>query len=69
MSSDNGYVIRLHPDGGFAAVHYSASADDYPLVDPKRHECFPSIQAACGAVAHHWTEYGVTLHPEIGEDD
>lgn len=68
MSADDGYCIRRHPEGGFAAVHYSASsAEDYgyPEVNLKHHAIHPSIEAAVASVMNDWTEYGVTIHKEV----
>lgn len=77
MSSDNGYVIRKHPNGGFAAVDYCASIacedgydtpDGYPLATG-REEQFHTIKAALDACANstnwmedpYYSEYGAHL--------
>lgn len=65
MSADNGYIIRKHPEGGFAAVMFFASDDGYPLVRPERHLSFPSVAAAIESVEDDWTEYGIRLHSEV----
>lgn len=78
MSSDNGYVIRIHPKGGFAVVGYSMSCymenqykttDGYPLAidrDPQ----FDTIQAALDAcesayfMDDYYSEYGAHIDAE-----
>ena len=78
MSSDNGYIIRKHPDGGFCAVDYSMSLyiedsyktpDGYPM-PTGREEQFPTMQAALDAcdsgyiLDTYYSEYGVHLDAE-----
>lgn len=63
MSSDNFYLIRKHPKGGYAAVMGFASCDDLPEVAEK-HEQFESIEDALVWAADEYAEYGVTVHPE-----
>lgn len=68
MSADNGYIIRKHPKGGYAAVHYFASNvedEGWPEVEPDRHPMFSTLVAAYEYGENDWTEYGVTLHPEV----
>lgn len=66
MSSDNGYIIRKHPSGGYAAVHYFAS-DDKERLATRDHTQYPTVAAAVSAKWDDWTEYGVNVHPEVYE--
>ena len=77
MSADNGYIVRVHPKGGFCLVGYSMSCqmedmyetpDGYPLAEG-REEQFPSIQAALTVDqdymgSGYWSEYGISLDAE-----
>lgn len=64
MSADNYYIIRKHPDGGFAAPMGFDSDDRTPSVDPKRHQSFPTLDAAADWAAAQYSEYGVSVHDE-----
>jgi hypothetical protein len=65
MSSDNGFIIRVHPNGGFAALMYFQSAiednNDWPKATPKD-KSYPSIQAALNH--GEYSEYGTHLDDE-----
>lgn len=66
MSADNGYVIRLHPDGGYAAVMYFASDDEpYPEADRERHRSFPTLFTAIKYATGQMSEYGISVHDEV----
>jgi hypothetical protein len=66
VSSDNYYIIRKHPKGGFAAVMGFASDDTDPVArDSDRR--FDSIESAFVYGTHEYSEYGVSLHPECEE--
>lgn len=69
MSADDGYIIRKHPKGGFALVHYFQSMLElgWPPagVHMRQH---PTVQAAWTESDSDWTEYGVTIHPECWEE-
>lgn len=64
MSADNGYVIRQHPLGGFAAVHYFMTehleTGKYPPAT-ESHVGFATVDDAVKAAEDEWSEYGVTV--------
>jgi hypothetical protein len=69
MSSDNFYIVRKHPFGGYAAVMgFASDVDDndnqiYPeanVVDQQ----FKSIGEALNWAVIQYSEYGVDVHPE-----
>jgi hypothetical protein len=71
MSADNGYIVRVHPKGGFAVVDYCASIvdeegydtpDGYPLVEGNP-VIYPSIQTALDHDGY--SEYGTHLDAEV----
>lgn len=66
MSADNGYMIRKHPKGGYAAVHYFMS-DEGEITASEDAPSYPTPMDAYWAVDSEWTEYGTTFHPEIKE--
>lgn len=68
MSSDNYYVIRKHPDGGFAAVMGFASDDETPRVNRRRHASYPTVDAAAESVSDEYTEYGISVHHECTDE-
>jgi hypothetical protein len=68
VSSDTYYVVRRHPDGGYAAVLGFASDERYPIVVPHHHQSWPTIQAAFDYATQSGSEYGVSIHPELRED-
>ena len=64
MSADNYYIIRKHPDGGFAAVMGFASDDGTPDAE-RRHQSFNTVEEALiYAGEDGYTEYGISVHPE-----
>jgi hypothetical protein len=78
MSSDNGYIIRKHPNGGFCPVDYCMSIlmedgyktpDGYPYPSG-REEQFDTIQSALDAcesndfMDRYYSEYGAHLDNE-----
>lgn len=68
MSADNGYVIRKHPAGGYAAVMYfDSSLEDqgWPDVRPDHHHPFGTFLEAYRYAEREYSEYGVSIHPEI----
>ena len=66
MSSDNYYLIRRHPKGGFAAVHafMSSSDDGWTPQATDQHPQFDTIDAAILSAADDYTEYGTQVHTE-----
>lgn len=66
MSADNGMVIRNHPNGGYALVHYYMSSDTYPEASPTATQ-YASIEEAENAYDHMVlhedliTEYGLSI--------
>lgn len=71
MSADNGYVVRKHPLGGYAAVEYSMSTyldtGRYPAPS-EQHIGFATVDDAVKAAEEEWSEYGVTVHKEVSSD-
>ncbi len=73
MSADNGIVIRNHPKGGYALIHYSMSSDTYPEVSPTATQ-YASIEEAENAYDHmvlHGeliTEYGLSILLDASTD-
>lgn len=63
MSADNYYLIRKHPDGGFAAVMGFASDDRTPQAH-RLHPRFNSVDAAVKYAMRDWTKCRVDIHPE-----
>lgn len=67
MSADNGYVVKPHPLGGFAAVQYFMSeyldTGEYPPAT-EAHIGFNTIDDAVKAAENEWSEYGVTVSTE-----
>lgn len=63
MSSDNYFIIRRHPEGGFAAVMGLAS-DETPTVNPVHHKSFPTIRAAVEYADSQYSKYDTSVHPE-----
>lgn len=63
MSADNYYLIRNHPDGGYAAIMEFASSDEIgevKLKDPS----YPTVDQAILSVINEYAEYGIEVHPE-----
>ena len=67
MSADNFYLIRKHPNGGFAAIMGFAS-DETELIATKKHKQFDSLQLAHLYAYSEYSEYGVHIHPECFVD-
>lgn len=69
MSSDNFYIVRKHPFGGFAAVQGFASDVDendeqiYPEASVTDKQ-FKTIGEALNYAVTEYSEYGVDVHPE-----
>lgn len=63
MSADNYFLIRVHPNGGFAAVMGFASDENVPEARPD-HEQYSTIEAALFAADDEYSEYGVSVHEE-----
>jgi hypothetical protein len=75
MSSDNFYVIRKHPQGGFAYAMGFASHDlvddetfDMDLAIHKNSIVFETFDEAMDAALGLDAEYGVFTHPECEND-
>lgn len=76
MSSDNFYVVRKHPSGGYTYVMGSASHDidkdgsfRYDLPVRKGAVRFKTFDQALNAALEDWSEYGVFTHPECQDDE
>ena len=69
MSSDNYYLVRKHPSGGYTAISCSASDDDgyYPPAET-RHPEFKTVHAAYKYASAQYSEYGTQVHDECRED-
>lgn len=68
MSADNYYIIRKHPDGGFAALMGFASDDRMPVIDTDRaYKTFETVDQAVMWASDEYSEYGVSVHPECRE--
>lgn len=63
MSSDNYYLVRIHPEGGFGITMGFASDNYLPEVTATN-EIFDSIEDALLTAASEYPEYGVEIHPE-----
>ena len=69
MSADNFYIVRRHPDGGYAAVMgFASDLDEHgneviPEVS-QRHPRFPTMFDALEWANNEYAEYGVSVHPE-----
>lgn len=67
MSSDNYYVVRKHPKGGYGYVMEFASDD---VSDSEVHPDspqFPTIEAASSRACLEYAEYGVVVDPACYE--
>lgn len=65
MSSDDYFVIRKHPLGGFAAVRgFDSDEDGFPEATEK-HEQFVRPIEAVFAAQQEGSEYGVRMHLEL----
>ncbi len=65
MSADNYFTIRKHPAGGYAAVMGFASDRTEPKATID-HWQFETVPEALAYADEQWTEYGVSIHPEVG---
>lgn len=70
MSADNFYIIRKDQGGKYVPVMGFASADDdYDFViRPHDKPRFDTVREALDWAWDEYTEYGVTVHPECGDD-
>jgi hypothetical protein len=75
MSSDNFYVVRKHPIGGFTYVMGSASHDvdkygsfKYDLPVKNNSMQYKNFDDALNAALEDYSEYGVITHPECEDD-
>ena len=70
MSADNFYVIRKHPQGGYAAVMGFASdeSEESPEVRSNHHQSFATVSDALDYASGEYSEYGVSVHPECRDD-
>lgn len=71
MSSDNFYVVRKHPSGGFTYVMGFASHDinsdgsfKYDIPVRKGDPIFNNFDDALNTALSDYSEYGVITHPE-----
>lgn len=69
MSSDNYYVVRKHPLGGFTFDMGFASYDYPNLAIRSTAVSFPTVDAAFKAAVAEHSEYGVSIHEEITQDE
>ena len=67
MSADNYYVIRKHPQGGYAAVQGFASDENMPEAN-SGYESFVSINEALNEANKDYSEYGVSVHKECYDE-
>lgn len=63
VSADNYYVIRKHPDGGYAAVMGFESDPQMPRAR-KGDKAYPTVDEALTYACSQYSEYGVEVHPE-----
>jgi hypothetical protein len=65
MSSDDFYLIRKHPNGGFAAVHgFASDKNKNELEATTKHLQFKTKNDALNYGLNKYPEYGVSIHPE-----
>jgi hypothetical protein len=76
MSSDNFYVVRKHPDGGYTYVMGFASHDvekdgsfKYDLPVGKGSTRYTTFDDALNSALEDYSEYGVFTHPECGDEE
>lgn len=82
MSADNYFLLRKHPNGGFALVMGMDSNIEWPTVHPNA-ESFPTVMDALKAYTDgqqfdvdneemfyplYMSEYGLRIHQEIFEE-
>ncbi|MGH7233916.1 MAG: hypothetical protein ACREF7_00520 [Candidatus Saccharimonadales bacterium] len=63
MSSDNFYLIRKHPAGGYTATMGFASSERKPRAR-KTDFAFKTVAEAVTYALGEYTEYGVSVDPE-----
>jgi hypothetical protein len=75
MSSDNFYVVRLHPKGGYTYVMGFASFDldrdgtfKYDLPVKNTDKQYKTFDEALNAALEDYSEYGVFTHPECEDN-
>lgn len=75
MSSDNFYVVRKHPEGGFTYIMGFASNDvekdgsfRYDLPIRSGAVKYKTFDDALNAALEDYSEYGVITHPECEDD-
>jgi len=65
MSSDNYYVVRKHPLGGFTYVMgFASDEDDEDAPAHERDPQYPTVLKAFQAAGQDYSEYGVSIHEE-----
>jgi hypothetical protein len=71
LSADNFYLIRKDQAGKYVPVMGFASADDdYDFViNPGSTRRFDTLGEALDWACDQYTEYGVSIHPECGDDE
>ena len=74
MSADNYYIVRKHPNGGYAAVMGFASdvdGNDDPIIPEarKQDEQFTTVAEALNYAINEYSEYGVSVHDECDSDE
>jgi len=74
MSSDNYFVVRKHPDGGYTYVtgfeSDYANTESNIFVDIKVRDTdpiFTDYEDALNAALSDYSEYGVVTHPECSD--
>lgn len=67
MSADNYFIIRKHPDGGYACLMGFMSDESIPNVYPMDAQ-YGSVEAALAVAFSDYAEYGVRIHPECDGD-
>lgn len=73
MSSDNGYVLRVHPNGGYALVGYQASSE-FPAYATPKHKQYETRDDAIVDFSEHcqwgdtyYSEYGLSIGEDVRE--
>lgn len=76
MSSDNYFVVRKHPEGGYTYVMGFESdplnTENNIFVDIKVKDTdpiFTDYEDALNAALSDYSEYGVVTHPECSSED
>jgi hypothetical protein len=75
MSSDNFYVVRKHPEGGYTYITGFASFDinkdgsfKYDLPVNNNNVKYKTFDDALNAALEDYSEYGVFTHPECEDN-